>query len=115
MAFTDSELQEIQEAVSKFLDKRRPPPEIRTRLDHGYRIEGQSVELYSIRPKLLDPSQVHEEPIAKATYMRTQKAWKVFWMPGDLKWHRYEARTWVSSIQEFLSIVDEDKHGCFFG
>ncbi|RPJ60290.1 MAG: DUF3024 domain-containing protein [Acidobacteria bacterium] len=115
MAFSDTELRRVEKAVSRFLDKRRPRPEIRPELDHGYRIKGQSIELYSIRPKWNDPSQVREEPIAKATYVRSQKVWKVFWMRADLKWHRYETSAKVSSIEKFLSIVDEDEYGCFFG
>jgi hypothetical protein len=97
------------------LDKRRPPLEIRRELDHGYRITRQSVELYSIRPKWNNPGQTREEAIAKATYVRSQKVWKVFWMRADLKWHRYETRAKVSSIEKFLSIVDKDEYGCFFG
>jgi hypothetical protein len=39
----------------------------------------------------------------------------VFWQRRDLKWHRYEVRPEVNSIDEFASLVAEDVHACFFG
>jgi hypothetical protein len=32
-----------------------------------------------------------------------------------MKWHGYEPAPEVSSIEEFLALVGEDKHCCFFG
>ncbi|MGH8716972.1 MAG: DUF3024 domain-containing protein [Burkholderiales bacterium] len=29
-------------------------------------------------------------PVAKATYVKAQDVWKVFWQRADLKWHRYD-------------------------
>ncbi len=62
-----------------------------------------------------DCSIIHQYPIAKATYVRTQDVWKVFWKRGDLKWHGYEPAPAVPSIEQFLAIVDADPYGCFFG
>jgi len=53
--------------------------------------------------------------MAKATYVRTRGAWRVFWQRRDLKWHGYEPRPEVDSIDEFASVVAEDAHACFFG
>jgi hypothetical protein len=39
----------------------------------------------------------------------------VFWQRRDLKWHAYEPRPEVSSIDEFVLLVAEDAHACFFG
>ena len=74
------EKKRIENALDKFLAKRRPPPHIRKELDIGYRLSGQSIELLEIRPQWDDPSIIHQRPFAKATYVRTQDCWKVFWM-----------------------------------
>lgn len=85
MAFSEFELKKIEKALTKFLKIRRPTPEIRTEVDLGYRLSGQSLELFEIRPKWDDPSIIQEHPFAKATYVSTQKHWKIFWRRADLK------------------------------
>jgi len=72
MAFNDIERKRIERAVEGFLEKRRPPPHIRPKLDFGYRISGQSVELFEIRPRWDKPDEKREHPFAKATYVRTR-------------------------------------------
>jgi hypothetical protein len=32
-----------------------------------------------------------------------------------LKWHGYDPMPEVASIEEFVALVDEDSHCCFFG
>jgi hypothetical protein len=56
-----------------------------------------------------------EHPIAKATYNKSKRLWRVFWMRADLKWHSYQPIPAVASIEEFLAVVDEDPDCCFFG
>ena len=115
MAFNDLEKKRIENALDKFLAKRRPAPHIRKDLDIGYRLTGHSIELLEIRPQWDDPSIVRERPFAKATYVRTQDCWKVFWMRATLKWQGYEPNATVASIDEFLGVVDRDQYGCFWG
>jgi hypothetical protein len=97
------------------LSLRRPPVEIRNKLDLAYRIEGQSIMLYSIRPRWDNPAEIIEEPVAKDTFVTTQQAWKVYWMRADLKWHSFTPKPTVKSIKAFIKLVNEDKFGCFFG
>jgi hypothetical protein len=56
-----------------------------------------------------------ENPIAKATYVKSTALWKVYWQRADLKWHSYEPTPQVGSIEKFLAVVDEDRYACFFG
>lgn len=97
------------------MEKRRPPISLRSKLDLGCRISGQSVELFEIRPRWNKPEQLFESAVAKTTYMRTQNVWKVYWMRADLKWHGYFPVPEVSSIEEFLDVVDRDEYACFWG
>jgi hypothetical protein len=115
MALNDFDEKRIEKAMDAFLAKRRPPAHIRADLDIGYRISGQSVEILEIRPQWNDRSIIHRHPIAKATYVRTQNRWKIFWMHASLKWESYEPMPSVASIGEFLQVVDADEYGCFFG
>ena len=57
MPFTEFETASIVAAMSDFMAKRRPPPDIRDKLDLAYRIEGQSVVIFEIRPFWRDPSE----------------------------------------------------------
>ena len=97
------------------MDRRRPPPHIRNELDLGYKIEGQSVQIFEVRPDWRDKTIHRETPVAKATFVRAKNHWRVYWMRRDLKWHGYEPNSEVRSLEEFLAVVDQDEHCCFFG
>jgi len=115
MALSELEKKRVERAVAAFMEKRRPPPHVRSQIDRGFRIKGQSVEIFDTRPDWRHPSKTMEQSIAKATYVRTVCLWKVFWMRADLKWHAYDPAPQVGTIEKFLELVDEDRHGCFFG
>jgi hypothetical protein len=115
MALSDIEVARFRTELSTFIERRRPPVHIRSQVDLCYRISGQSVELFEVRPRFMDPSEKHEIPVAKATYVRTQEHWRVYWMRSDLKWHRYGPDPEVSRLAEFLDLVDRDEYACFFG
>lgn len=116
MALSDIEVARVKRALDSFMQIRRPPPHIRAKLDLGYRISGQSVELFEIRPAWRGLShERHESAVAKATFVRSRNVWRVFWQRRDLKWHGYEPASEVKSIDDFLSVVAEDRHACFFG
>jgi hypothetical protein len=116
MALNDIEAARVKKVVGDFIHKRRPPRHIRPKLDLGFRVSGQSVEIFEIRPVWRGPAGAnHEGAVAKATYVRTRRRWRVFWQRRDLKWHRYEPMPEVASIDEFVALVDEDRHACFFG
>jgi hypothetical protein len=115
MALSEIELKRCEKALAAFMQRRRPPPEIRCKLDLAYRISGQSIELFEIRPDWQDKTKTMEAPVAKATFIRTQNHWKVFWMRRDLKWHGYEPNQEVKTLEAFLNVVDRDEYCCFFG
>jgi hypothetical protein len=114
MALSEFELKKIEKEVGLFVERRRPPPHVRPQLDLGFRIKGQSVEIFEIRPLWKNPEKKIEESVAKATYVKTEKLWRVYWQRADLKWHRYEPNPAVDSLEEFLALVDHDEYACFF-
>lgn len=115
MSLSEFEIKKIEKAVVKFMEKRRPAPHIREQLDLGFRIKDQSIELFEIRPVWNNPKEKMELPFAKATYVKTQKTWKISWQRQDLKWHSYTPKPHLKTIEEFLDVVDTDSHACFFG
>ena len=115
MALSEFETKKIEKAVAAFMEQRRPPPHIRPRLDLAYRISKQSVEIFEVRPVWDDPNKKMEHPVAKATYVQSRGIWKIYWMRADLKWHSYSPAPQVGEVEKFLSLVNEDRHSCFFG
>lgn len=115
MALSQFEIKRYKKDVEQFLEKRRPPTHLRDKVDIGARLEGQSIEIFEIRPIWNDPSKKMESSIAKATYVKFTDHWKIFWKRADLKWHGYEPFQTAKTLDEFLRIVDEDEFGCFWG
>jgi hypothetical protein len=116
VTLAEIELARVRRAMDVFMQQRRPPPHIRPKLDLGFRVFGQSVEIFEIRPAWRGPrDEKHESPVAKATYVRARGVWRVFWMRRDLKWHMYEPKPEVKSVEDFTSLVAIDAHACFFG
>ncbi len=115
MAFSELEAKKYEWMVGAFIEMRRPPVHLRDKVDIGYRISGQSIEIFEIRPVWNDPGEKMEPPIAKATYVKSRDLWKVFWMRADMKWHGYDTGAVVRTLEEFLEVVAEDSHGCFWG
>ena len=115
MSFTELETKEYERIVRGFVEKRRPPSHIRHELDLGHRFKNQSVEIFEIRPVWNNPHETLEIPVAKATFVRAQGVWRVFWQRADLKWHRYDPDPEVERLEDFLSLVDRDQYCCFFG
>lgn len=115
MTLSDQHILEINSAAKSFLVARQPPKHIRKQLDVGYRIEGQSVFIFEIRPAWDNPDKIIEIPVAKTTFVKQKDHWKVYWMRADLKWHEYQEAPTVKSVNDFFILVDRDEFSCFWG
>lgn len=115
MALNELETRRVEKLVDAFVQRRRPPSHIRPQLDIGFRVKGQSIEIFEIRPAWQRPGEIIEQPVAKATFVKTRAVWKVFWMRADLKWHSYPPAPTVGTVEKFLELVDADAHACFWG
>ena len=115
MTLSEFDIKRCEKLVAEFVDRRRPPARVRNTVDLSFRIKRQSVEIFEIRSHWRVNGKLIEHPIAKATYNKLNRCWKIFWLRADLKWHRYEPCPEVDSFEDFLLIVGEDDHGCFFG
>jgi hypothetical protein len=106
---------DIIETMENYLERQRPPEHIRNKVDLGYKIENQSIILTEIRPAWDNPSQINEHGYAKATYIKKQDVWKIYWMRGNLKWNLYDPKPQVKKLSDFLEVVEKDELGCFKG
>jgi len=114
MAISEFEIKRCEKQLDKFLEQHRPPIHIREQLDIGYKIQNQSVVLFEVRPNFRNPMEKLEIPIAKATYVKTKKQWKIYWHKSDFKWHEYKPVATVVDLEHFLDVVALNEYGCFF-
>jgi hypothetical protein len=89
---------EIIELMENYIDKIRPPERLRKEVNIVYKIDGQSITIYEIRPFLLDKTKRNEHAVAKTTFIKSKNEWKVFWMRSDLKWHAYSPKPTVKTL-----------------
>jgi Protein of unknown function (DUF3024) len=115
VTFSEFETKRCANAVAQWIERRRPPPHLRDEIDLTFRMEHQSVEIFEVRANWRDKSKRVEHSVAKATYNRSKRNWRVFWKRADLKWHSYEPNPEVKTIENFIALVEKDIHGCFFG
>ena len=109
------ELQKWTKTVGDYIEKHRPPLQVRNRLDLGFRIKEQSVEIFDIRPLYDNPDEKIEEMQAKATFIKKSSNWKVYWMRANSKWESYQPVPEVDTLEQFLELVSKDEHYCFRG
>jgi len=115
MMLSQLEQKQCEKIIGTFVESRRPPSHMRAQIDVGFRINGQSVEIFTVTPRFDNPNEPIEHAVAKATFVRSTGRWRVFWQRADLKWHRYEPAPEVSSLEKFIELVGEDDHSCFWG
>jgi hypothetical protein len=106
---------DIIEVMEAFLSRKRPPEHIRPKLDLGYKLEDQSVIIHEIRPRWNDPSIFIYPEVAKATYVKSADHWKVFWRLSNGTWTPFKPKPAVKHLQDFVKLVEEDSHHCFWG
>lgn len=115
MAFTSEEKQTIEEKIQAFLDRKRPRKDIRHLVDLDCKIKGQSILIYEVRPHPVHPEEKIYPAVAKATYNKSRKIWKIYWQRANLKWEAYPPCPVVGDPDLFFKEVEEDRAGCFYG
>lgn len=115
MAFDISKSTEIIQIMERYIASIRSEPKIRSLLDLGYELSGNSVFLHEIRPAWNNPKEIQKYRYAKATYVQSKSLWKAYWMRASLKCYSYDPIPIVKDLKVFLRTVDEDVYGCFKG
>jgi hypothetical protein len=117
MPISEFEKHRYEKVLKDFCETEGPPKNLHDKLKWGYEVDPkkQTVELFEIRPRFMEPSTKTQTPIAKAKYIKSQNSWKVYWMRGNGKWVLYEPCPYLPSLEEFLKLVKEDAYCYFFG
>ncbi len=103
--------------VESYIRDKRPPVEIRSKLDFGFSFTKNAFVLFEVRPIYLssDPNDYQKLPYAKFKYVKTQMVWKLYWMRASGKWQSYEPLPECSNVDTILKCIEEDAFGCFYG
>ncbi len=115
MAISEFEEKRCAKLIRAYIEKHRPPVHMRKEIDLSFRVKNQSVEIFEVRPLWNNPGTSIEEAVAKATYVKSKKIWKIYWQMADLKWHSYKPVPAVKSLEDFIEVVENDEHACFYG
>ncbi len=115
MAFSEFEIARYSKEVRSFIDAKRSAVHGGNQLNVGFLIDGQSVEIFEVRPVWNNPDKQLDLSVAKATYVKRHNRWKVYWQRADLKWHACEPKPSVATLKQFLHLLDEDQYACFWG
>lgn len=115
MAISEFESKKWEKELAAYIDTIRPPVHIRNEIDIGYRIDGQSIFVFEIRPSFQNPNERVEIPVIKGRYYKSRKEWTIYWQRADLKWHIYEPYPSASSLTELLNVLKDDEYNCFWG
>ena len=115
MTISEFELKRCARVLDQYLVLKRPAAHLRHEFDIDYRISGQSVELFETRADPRDSAVRLESGLAKAVFVKKDQCWKIYWQRADLKWVRYDSHPIVRQLDDFIKLVDEDSHGCFYG
>ncbi|MEI6865717.1 DUF3024 domain-containing protein [Flavicella sp.] len=104
---------EIQ--IKAYIDKIRPPKELRSQVDVSCSYKNNTFEIFEIRPNWADKNIIQNLPIAKAKYVKTKKTWSVYWMTSNEKWILYKPKPRVEKLSDFIELLVKDENGCFWG
>ena len=114
MALTEIEIQKVKKIVGTLCSE-KTPEHLKDQLRFEYEIEKQSAIIYEVRPAWNNPSEYTKMPLAKLTYVKTEKVWKLYWKRASGKWVIYEPMESSKDLGDLVAAIDKDLHGCFFG
>ncbi len=104
-----------ERTIQTFVEKNRPPIEIRDKLDLGYCYESNVIELFETRSIWNKIDEFQNLSFAKMKYIKSQKIWKLYWMRASGEWQSYEPFSESNNLEKLFLIINEDVYGCFKG
>jgi hypothetical protein len=112
---SDSIINITEAIIKRFIEKERPPVDIRDKLDIGYSFDGKVLQIFEIRPKWDNPSEIMHSPFAKIRYIKSSNVWKLYWMRASGKWESYQPLPKSTHLEKLLDCITEDHYSCFKG
>lgn len=93
----------------------RVPEDIRDKVQIRFRRDRQSLILFEWRPRMFEPSEWAESPVAKLTYVQTTGKWRLYWRNRNQKWKTYPRIPESDNIEVLLREIDQDPWNLFWG
>ncbi|WP_298766342.1 DUF3024 domain-containing protein [uncultured Polaribacter sp.] len=103
---------EIQ--IKNYIEKIRPPKEIREQVDISYSIIKNTIEIFEIRPDWIDEKTKINIPVARAKYIKSRKIWRIYWLNSSDKWLPYKPSPEVNRFSDFITLLEKDTNNCFW-
>jgi hypothetical protein len=114
VAISEFELFKTKASAKKFCtDKNQNLPPEQTYID--YKMVKQTLYFMEVHPKWDDPTTKTELLVAKFTYIKKDKHWKLYWLRQNMKWQQYEPKGINQHLAPLINIVNEDLQGFFWG
>ena len=115
MTFSIEKLGEIDTTVGQWC-LARVPPDLKSKIDHDYEVDGQAITLFEVRPIWRGPpGEFTRAPFARFRYVKSSGIWKIYWRRQTGKWELYVSAPTAKNLTAALAIIEADHHGCFFG
>jgi len=114
MVFSEIEIQRIKKIVGGFCTQ-KTRPDLKDKLRYDYIVEKQSVLICEIRPIWNNPEKFTKLHIAKITWVKNQKVWKLYWPRANGKFMQYEALPESQDLDKIVQAINDDVYHCFFG
>jgi len=105
VAIPEKEFRTVLKAVGAFIEKKRPPERLRSRVDLRASIGLSDVVISIWRD---DDAGVRETPVARMRWFNSRKIWRLFWRHDDGTWKAYEPYPEASRIATHLRTIEED-------
>ena len=115
MSFSELELKRIDRTIGE-LCRRSSLAEHADKLRFVCEIDGHAVTVWEERPPWDgSPGEWTRMGVARFRYFRSRDEWQLYWMRRDLKWHVFDEVGPTRNLARLVSVVDENRYGCFFG
>jgi hypothetical protein len=115
VSLTPAHTSEVLAEVGEFIERHRPKPEIRGKLDYRADFQGAELILSEVRPRFDAPDEILNLPFARLRWFKSRKMWKLYWRRASGKWELYPPDPFQHSLAKALKLISSDQHGCFFG
>ena len=114
MALSEIEQARISKRLGAYCEA-HVPLHFRNQVRMGFRIAGHNVILFEERPAFRTPHEWRAHHIAKFTYVRTRRLWRLYCQHSDLKLHEYQRLPAAGDFEVLLREVESDPTHIFWG
>lgn len=104
----------ITSQLDEFIQKIRPPEELRAKLDIAYVQDNRNIFIVEIRPKWNEPEIILRYPVAKIRHVKSQDVFKLYYMRANGKWVPFPLQHESSDLTTLLEYVEDDPICCFW-